>query len=151
MKEVTGRHVLMWTVGAFGIIIAVNVTMAVQAVRTFPGLEVENSYVASQSFDQDRAAQEALGWQAKADYQKGTLVLRLEDKSGAVVLPARLESSVGRTTHVRDDVTPAFQRDDGVYRANLPLEPGLWNLRLQAADERGTQYRVTLPFRVSVP
>lgn len=67
-KPLTGRHVLAITLAAFGVIIAVNVLMAVKAVRTFPGLEVANSYVASQSFDRDRAVQTALGWRVEADY-----------------------------------------------------------------------------------
>ena len=53
-RELTGRHVLVITLCAFGTIIAVNVFMAVMAVGTFPGLEVKNSYVASQTFDRDR-------------------------------------------------------------------------------------------------
>ena len=61
-REITGRHVLLGMVGAFGVIITVNVVMAWQAVSTFPGLEVKNSYVASQTFDAERKAQLALGW-----------------------------------------------------------------------------------------
>ena len=55
----------LWQVAtgiAFGVIIGVNVVMATKAIGTFPGLEVKNSYVASQSFDKRRDAQEALGW-----------------------------------------------------------------------------------------
>ncbi len=59
-SPITGFKVLMFAVAAFGTIIAVNVFMAYKAVSTFPGLEVANSYVASQTFDADRAAQEAL-------------------------------------------------------------------------------------------
>ncbi len=51
---------------AFAVIIAVNLVLAFKAVRTFPGLEVENSYVASQTFDAERTAQEALGLDAEA-------------------------------------------------------------------------------------
>ena len=55
-RELTGRHVLAITLAAFGVIIAVNMVMAVKAVSTFPGLETPNSYVASQEFDRDRQA-----------------------------------------------------------------------------------------------
>ena len=41
MREITGRHVLFFTVGAFGVIIAVNLVMAFKAISTFPGLEVQ--------------------------------------------------------------------------------------------------------------
>ena len=47
-RELTGGKVLAITVSAFAIIIGVNVLLAFKAVSTFPGLEVENSYVASQ-------------------------------------------------------------------------------------------------------
>ena len=50
-RPLTGKHVLAITLVAFGVIIGVNVLMAVKAVGTFPGLEVANSYVASQDFD----------------------------------------------------------------------------------------------------
>ena len=53
-KELTGRHVLIITLAAFGVIIAVNLVMAFLAVGSFPGLEVKNSYVASQDFDRER-------------------------------------------------------------------------------------------------
>ena len=50
MKELTGRHVFGIFAVGFGTIIAVNMVLAISAVRTFPGLEVDNSYVASQQF-----------------------------------------------------------------------------------------------------
>lgn len=60
-KALYRRKFLMIVIAFFGVVIAVNVTMAVKAVKTFLP-EVSNSYVASQTFDKDRAAQEALGW-----------------------------------------------------------------------------------------
>ena len=81
-KEITGKKVLAFAVGAFGIIIGVNLVMAWQAVSTFPGLEVPNSYVASQSFDKERAAQEALGWTVEPSYENGVLSLVVRDKAG---------------------------------------------------------------------
>mgnify|MGYP001760938923 FL=1 len=67
-RPLTGKHVLAITLVAFGVIIGVNVLMAVKAVGTFPGLEVANSYVASQDFDRERAAQAALDWTVTPDY-----------------------------------------------------------------------------------
>lgn len=62
VKPLTGRKVLMILVAAFGIIIAVNMTLLYNAIKTFPGLEVKNSYVASQTFDDRAISQRALGW-----------------------------------------------------------------------------------------
>ena len=110
MAELKGRHVLAITVGAFSIIIGVNLVLAVQAVRTFPGLEVANGYVASQSFDADRKAQEALGWTAVPDYRDGKLTLALTDAEGLPAQVRSLDLLVGRTTESRQDVTPAMTR-----------------------------------------
>ncbi|MBE0554088.1 MAG: FixH family protein, partial [Rhodobacteraceae bacterium] len=87
MGELTGKHVLAITTGAFAVIIAVNVVMAFKAVSTFPGLEVQNSYVASQTWDKEMAAQKALGWNVAEDYDEklGELRLTFTDETGAPV------------------------------------------------------------------
>ncbi len=59
----------------FGVIIAVNLTMAYFANSTWSGLVVANGYVASQSFDKDLAkarAQEALGWKVELSATRRT-------------------------------------------------------------------------------
>ena len=74
-REFTGWHMLGLMVGGFGIIIAVNLTLAWNAIATFPGLETRNSYVISQSFQADRAAQNALQWDVSAAIEEGTLTV----------------------------------------------------------------------------
>ena len=49
--EFTGRHMAMILVTFFGIVIAVNITMARYASSTFGGLVVDNIYVASLNFN----------------------------------------------------------------------------------------------------
>ena len=70
ITQIKGWHVALAFGLAFGLIIAVNLTLAFNAIRTFPGLEVKNSYVASQSFDRDRQAQTALDWQVSARFRR---------------------------------------------------------------------------------
>lgn len=139
--EIKGHHVVMGFVGAFGIIIAVNVVMATQAVRTFPGLEVRNSYVASQSFDEDREAQEALGWTVAAHLEGDELVLSITDASGAPVQPASLTGIFGRATSVRADQTPDLVFDGSVYRAPIVAGDGNWNYRMEARAADGTLFK----------
>ncbi len=139
-KPLTGRKVLMIAVGAFGVIITVNLVMAWNAVSTFPGLEVKNSYVASQVFDKNRAAQEALGWVVEPEYSDGKLSLVIRDKSGLPAKVASLKALVGRTTHVRDDVTPKFNYVGGIFVAPLALAPGAWLIHLDAEAADGTQF-----------
>lgn len=140
-RELTGRDVFLITAGAFSIIIAVNLTLAFNAVSTFPGLETKNSYVASQKFQADRAAQLALGWDASARVTDGQLVLTLTDADGAPVVARELSGVFGRATHVNDDVSPAFTFDGTAYTAPVEATPGNWNLRLEATAENGTVFR----------
>lgn len=140
-RELTGRHVFLITAGAFAIIIGVNITMAVMAVGTFPGLEVRNSYVASQSFDRDRAAQDALGWDVSAAIADGTLRLTILGPDGAPLRPDALTATLGRATHVADDFAPEFTFDGRDHVAPVALDGGYWNLRLVATAADGTTFR----------
>lgn len=143
-RELTGRHVLAITLAAFGVIIAVNVLMAVLAVGTFPGLEVANSYVASQGFDRDRAAQSALGWTVTPSYDGQELTLAVTDAQGRPAPVESLSATVGRPTHKRADLTPDFRYEGGLYRARLALEPGIWNIHVVAIAPDGTAFRQRL-------
>lgn len=140
-RELTGKHVLAIVLAAFGIIIAVNITMAVFAIGTFPGLEVKNSYVASQSFDRDRAAQVALGWVVTPEYDGKVLTLAVRDAQGNPAKVAQLSATIGRPTISRDDVTPEFTYRGGLFSAAVALEPGNWVIRLTAVAADGTEFR----------
>jgi nitrogen fixation protein FixH len=145
-RKITGRHVLIGFVAAFGVIIGVNLVLAYSAISTFPGLEVKNSYVASQEFNERKAAQEALGWTISADHAGGVLTLGITDDTGQPVQVARLEATVGRATHVQEDQTPTFRFDGTAYVASVDLGDGNWNIRMKAWDSNGTlfQQRVVL-------
>ncbi len=137
----TGRKVFIFVASAFALIIAVNIFMATQAVRTFPGLEVKNGYIASQKFDAQREAQGALGWSVVADYEDGFFALRITDAEGAPVKAERMSGTLGRATHTKDDMTPVFIFEDGAYLYPAELEPGNWNFRMFAVAEDGTEFQ----------
>lgn len=120
MREITGKHVLFFTVSAFAVIIAVNLTMAYKAVSTFPGLEVKNSYVASQTFDHDRAAQVALGWTLAPEYDAVAKEVRLvfTDAAGMPVTLQDLSVLIGRTTSASQDRRPDFAPSRGLCGQN---------------------------------
>lgn len=145
-RRITGKHVLIGFVAAFSVIIGVNLVLAFSAIRTFPGLEVKNSYVASQEFNERKTAQEGLGWTVAADHADGLLVLSITDEEGKPVEVAELEATVGRATHVQDDQTPEFRFDGQAYVAPADLGNGNWNIRMKAWDAAGTlfQQRVVL-------
>jgi len=140
MAELTGKHVLAISVGAFAVIIGVNLVLAWQAVATFPGLDVPNSYVASQEFDERRAAQEALGWTMTPKFDRGRVTIAFTDKAGHPVQVTALDVLIGRTTEAKDDVTPAFTYVGGVYEAEVPLGQGRWMIRVRANAADGTLF-----------
>lgn len=144
----TGRHVFAIFAAAFGIVIAVNVTLAVRAVQTFPGLEVNNSYVASQIFDVERRAQQALGWRLSPSYAAGELRLSFRDRDGRPVRVSLLAATIGRPTQAADDRNPDFVWRAGDYVAATDLAPGRWMILLEAFAEDGTRFHQRLDLRV---
>ena len=135
--ELTGKHVLAITVSAFAVIIGVNLLLAFKAVSTFPGLEVDNSYVASQGFNARKAAQEALGWTMTPGYEEGRMTLAFLGADGAPVEVQDLQVLVGRTTETTDDTFPAFAHDGTIYAAEVPLDQGKWMVKVTARSVDG--------------
>lgn len=142
-KELTGRKVLLIVVSFFAVIITVNFHMASQAIGTFPGLEIKNTYVASQEFDRNRTAQIALGWEIGATIEGTKLRMAITDADGIMVSPDTIEASLGRSTHMRDDQDLTFVRgDDESYIAEVgDLAGGNWSLRLKAQAADGTLFQ----------
>jgi nitrogen fixation protein FixH len=140
MTELTGKHVFAITSGAFAVIISVNVLLAVKAVSTFPGLEVDNSYVASQGFNARKAAQEALGWTMTPGYENGRMTLAFHGADGAPVQVNDLQVLVGRTTETTDDTFPAFALQGDLYAAEVSLHQGKWMVKVTATSADGTLF-----------
>ena len=147
-RKLTGWHVFGMFFLAFGVIISVNLTLAFNAVGTFPGLEVKNSYVASQSFDADRDAQLALNWDVSADVNGNTLTLSIL-QNGAPV-NARIEKALfSRATMATDDQSPALVFNGFNYTAPVVADAGNWNLRLEARADEGTLFKQRIIVGVS--
>lgn len=147
-REFTGWHMLALMIGGFGIIIAVNLTLAYNAVATFPGLETRNSYVASQNFDKDRAAQDGLGWDVDVDLTQTGLTIRITDASGPVQ-PKVVSAILGRATSTQQDSVPDLTWTGSTLYAPVDLIPGYWNLRLALEAPDGTQFRRRFPLTVA--
>ncbi len=149
-RELTGRDVLFVTVAAFAVIIGVNLLLAWKAVSTFPGLEVRNSYVASQTFDAERRAQEALGWTVTATLAGGVVAVSFADGLGGPADVATVEGLFGRTAEARDDQALIFaQVATARFEAPVRVAPGQWMLQLRAtaADGTGFRQRISIPVR----
>ena len=148
-RELTGWHVLVMFVGGFGIIIGVNVFMAYSAVSTFPGMEVSSSYADSQTFDDRRRAQEALGWDASVALEGDTLILTLVDADGRPAYPAELDAILTRPTNRTEDQVLVLTRGpNGTLTAPVAVSEGRWRLRLTGMARDGTEYRHNITFAI---
>ena len=139
-RELTGRKVFAITAGAFGIIIAVNGVMAWAAVRTFPGLEVNNSYVASQGFNARLAEQRALGWTTHATLTGGELALTITDPAGQPVRVQAITATLNRPTTVHDEQVLSLAFDGARYVAPVTVASGRWNLEFTATAQDGSVF-----------
>ncbi|BCM20849.1 FixH family protein [Mesorhizobium sp. J8] len=84
----SGKHMLIVIVSFFAVVIGVNVTMATLAQKSWTGLVVENTYVASQQFNEEARkgrAQAALGWTGKLTVASGEVRYSLVDSKGKPV------------------------------------------------------------------
>jgi nitrogen fixation protein FixH len=148
-RKLTGWHVLAIFVGGFGIIFAVNFYMAYSAVSTFPGMEVSSSYADSQTFDERRDAQEALGWNASVALDGDMLILTLVDAAGRPVYPAELDALLTRPTNRTEDQALELTRGpNGVLTAPVEVSEGRWRLRLTGVARDGTEYRNNITFEL---
>lgn len=145
-KTFTGHHMTSILVAFFGVVIAVNFTMAWFASATFGGLVVENSYVASQKFN---------GWLQKARDEK-ELDWTLDVRRGeAGHLNATLARSGGAIDAARIDILARHPlgrlperklsfRDLGAgrYESVQILPAGRWILHVEAQAHGGALHRI---------
>lgn len=132
-RPFTGRHMLLTMVGFFGLIIAVNVTMARYASATFGGVVVENSYVASQRFNGWLAAaraQDRLGWHVVPTVDAGgRLRIVATGADGAAVRGRMIVTARHPLGRLPDQAIRMVPGADG-YVADRPLPTGRWLLRI---------------------
>jgi nitrogen fixation protein FixH len=138
-KPFTGVHMLIIMVAFFGVVIAVNVVLAVLSSTSWTGLVVENSYVASQEFQGKLDAlrsQQALGWTHEFSYADGTARLVVTDARGQRVdLGAGVELQFNRPIGDSQDQTLKMARAaDGSYTAGTELKAGAWDAVVLAPD-----------------
>ncbi|WP_232492815.1 FixH family protein [Novosphingobium kaempferiae] len=169
-QNFTGGHMTAILVAGFGVVVAVNVTMATLASTTFGGIVVENSYVASQDFNRwlDEAAREkALGWRLDARRGKeGRVVVDLgiapsilrqaqDERNGDNSLPMKpaqaepVEAPAARATLIATarhplgrlpDVALTFRHEGTRWISTQPLPAGRWILRFEV-EAQGRHWR----------
>ncbi|KQV44357.1 MULTISPECIES: FixH family protein [unclassified Rhizobium] len=147
-REFTGRHMLAILVAFFGTVIAVNMVMFSFAKSSWTGLVVENSYVASQHFNEGLAAarkQEALGWSMDFAIADGRFRYRLTDKTGKPVA-VRSASAIFRHPAYQgaDWTTTLTPAADGLLTSADTPRDGIWSVEINADAGLDTPYRSTM-------
>ncbi|MGH1350885.1 MAG: FixH family protein [Methyloligellaceae bacterium] len=135
-REFTGWHMLIIMLLFFGVIITVNITMAIFAASSWTGLVVKNSYVASQNFNEhlnNAEKQARLGWSSNLTTKNGKINLTLHDSLGKPLTGLQVTALIQRPAHEREDITLNLkQNSSGQYYHEKILTDGAWNIKITA-------------------
>lgn len=137
----TGRHVLATVLLFFATVFAVNFYMARVAIATFSGLEAAKPYQEGLRYDSVIAAARAQaerGWRVDAQVRRAGEAARIAvtqaDSAGAPTPGLELNATFLHPADRRRDVKVRLAKvDAGRYAADLALQPGIWDLRIEAA------------------
>ena len=152
-KPLTGTKVFVILVVFFGIVIGVNVKMAMLAVETLPGTDVDSPYTAGLQYDKEIETaheQAARKWKVDAHIERSadgnaTLQVEARDASGQPLTGLKFAGRLERPADKRADLSlDLTEVGIGVYRGNVSnVAPGKWYLVLEgdAKGERKFQSR----------
>lgn len=150
-KPITGRTVLVWLLGFFGVIFAANAVFLYLAFGSFPGVVVESSYKAGQSYNQEIAAARAqadLNWQISSELVRrngagGQLVVTARDAAGNPLYGVELKAALMHPAHDNADIDLILRADGGGrYVADVETLPaGNWNLVLEIDQDGARKFK----------
>lgn len=144
----TGWHMLGIMVLFFGTIITVNVVMAWNAISSWSGLVVQNTYVASQQFNGKVEAAKAFaasGLEGALQISDGRVIYRLKDAQGKPVLADAVTVTFKRPVDEREDFQLALVADGkGNYSAMREMVAGQWIADISTARTGETVFHQTI-------
>lgn len=150
-------------VACFGVVLAVNGTLAYFATTTFTGLSTDNAYEKGRLYNQNLAlakAQDAMGWSVDSkivpastlDAAKVDIAITYRDRDGKPVDGLTVTAAMVRPTiagYDHEEPLPALDRPGtygGVFA--LPLA-GVWDVDVAAVGDGGIAYqhaqRIVIP------
>ncbi|MBR9973862.1 FixH family protein [Magnetospirillum sulfuroxidans] len=151
-------------VAGFGVVLAVNGTLAYFATSTFTGLSTDNAYEKGRLYNQNLAlakAQAAMGWSvdtkivpaSTAEAAKVDIAITYRDRDGKpvdglTVTAAMVRPTIGGYDH--ELPLPALAGRPGTYGGifTMPLA-GLWDVDVAAVGDGGIAYqhaqRIVIP------
>lgn len=136
-RELTGRAVLLWFLGFFGVVFAVNGVLVHAATSTFRGMETGSSYKAGLMFKEEvesAVRQNSLNWHVGGHLSRDgsgetRLDLSVADAKGT---PLAGLTAVAHLAHPADahlDQTFELSRTAaGAFHGTVSASPGQWEL-----------------------
>lgn len=151
--RIKGWHVFAGVSAFFAVVIAVDASFTVIALRTFPGQVSVTPYEDGLLYNQKIArlrAQEALGWRAAAAAEPGQVVVELVSDDGLPLSGLQVQGQLKRPATEAGRITLAFaETAPGRYVAPTGRIDGAWDLTSEASDGRGAVFaaerRLTWP------
>ncbi len=143
--RLTGRGVLIWLFGFFGVIFAMNIYFIVASSQTFRGEDERKPYLQGVEFNQTlarRAEQQALGWEATISATRLAdghvrIEIMTRDRNGRAVAEAGLAAELRHPTDAnRDRLIHLSPAGPGQYRVELVgVSPGIWDVQVHSIGE----------------
>ncbi|HEY0647901.1 FixH family protein [Phenylobacterium sp.] len=151
--RIKGWHVLAGVSAFFAVVIAVDATFTVLALRTFPGQVSVTPYEDGLLYNRRIArlqAQERLGWRASAGAEPGQVVLVFRDREGRPLPRLTMTGRLQRPATEAGRIDLHFtETAPGRYVATTGRIAGAWDLTAEAQGASGggflAERRLTWP------
>lgn len=149
-KAFTGKTMLLWLFGFFGVVFAANGVFVWLAESSFPGVTVESAYSASQAYNQSIASareQAARGWEVDAGLSRtketaAHLEVTALDRTGSPLSGLAFTATLQHPAHDGKISVMLDERGSGRYSADLSDVPaGNWYLVLEAKSGEERVFR----------
>lgn len=136
-----GWHVLAGITAFFAVVIGVDASFTVIALRTFPGQVSVTPYEDGLLYNRRIAqieAQERLGWRAAASASPGEVVMAFRDRAGRPLTGLAITGRLERPATESGRVTLRFtETAPGAYVAPSGRLSGAWDLTAEARGPSG--------------
>jgi nitrogen fixation protein FixH len=152
-RGIRGWHVLAGITAFFAVVIGVDASFTVLAIRTFPGQVSVTPYEDGLLYNRRIAqieAQERLGWRAAAEAAPGEVVMTFQDRAGRPLTGLAIAGRLERPATEAGRVTLRFaEAEPGRYVAPGGRLSGAWDLTAEARGPSGGAFlaerRLTWP------
>ena len=143
MRPLTGRSILIWLAGFFGLIFLTDAIFITEAVKTFRGEDEQRPYLQGVEYNHTlarRAEQLQMGWRASIDARRlkageVAILVNLRHKDGGPETGARLTGELRHPADENRDRALAFsQISPGLYQARVPAAPGNWDVLVSSTQ-----------------